>query len=266
MIGIRDGRRIEGEKTLTLSDFFDGKSTDKPIFYAYADLDRHGSDIALNSETLQDWSVASNLGAVNITFPVPFETMIPKGYDGLLTAGRCMSFDSDISTAVRMQRDMQKAGEAAAMAAYLSIKKNCKLKEVPYDDLLCLLKETACFNEDNNLGFRFDSPYQYDNYPITINWITEPSDIKRALASDKPGVAIWSSKLIGDAIKNNLKNWIKSYNDNLKKHSAFALALLNDYTCLPVLRQIIRSRDNFTLSDCRNKKTGAVSPFIWWDA
>jgi hypothetical protein len=66
MLGVRDGRRIICEEMLTIKDLFAGNKTEKPLFYAYADLDKHGWDIAFEDDARCDWAVLANLGAVNI--------------------------------------------------------------------------------------------------------------------------------------------------------------------------------------------------------
>ncbi|MCK9478468.1 MAG: FAD-dependent oxidoreductase [Firmicutes bacterium] len=269
LIGVREGRRVEGEETVTLPEFFDDKMTKQPVFYAYADLDKHGLDFALDSEILQDWAIASNLGAVNISIPIPMGSFIPKGYDGLLVAGRCMSFDRDISSCVRMMRDMQKTGEVAAAIADISIKTGCALRDVPYGDLLPRLKETGCFDESNNKGYVFDIPtwIRLKNPELKekkITWLTDADAIKAELATLTPGAAIWSCRRLGENIRQALCEWLGSTDENLRKHSAFALALIGDRVALPVLRSMIRTREDVILQDCRknNQMRGVMAIYL----
>jgi len=266
LLGIREGRFIEGKETLRLKDFFEGKITQKPVFYAYADVDKHGFDNAFESETLQDWTVASNLGAVNVTVPVPYEIMIPKGFLGILRAGRGMSMDRDMANCVRMIRDMQKAGEVAGNAAYLSIVNDCELEEIDYEQLRAMLEKTKCYDAANNRGFWFDG--RGDNVERRrIEWLTDIDDIKKGLSSSKPGVAIWSCKLLhrnNKEITGALEEWLKADCENLSKHSAIALALCGVKSSLPHLRQIAEERDNFVLQDCRkhNQIRGVIAVYL----
>lgn len=264
LIGIREGRRIEGRVTLTLSDELQGKHREKPVFYASADVDKHGRDNAMESEVLQDWLVASNLGAVNICVPVPLEVMIPKDREGILVAGRCMSLDHDISSCVRMQRDMQKAGEAAAEAACLSIRKSFSLHEVPYEELRPILEQSGCLNEENNTGAKFAFPAD-PGKNISIEWFTDREQIREGLSGEKPGVSIWSSKRLGDAMKPYLREWMEAAEEEcLKKHCAIALGVLGDHSSLPVLREMVQQRDSFVLQDCRkhNQMRGYIAIYL----
>lgn len=262
--GIREGRRIEGDKTITLADVFDEKVTDRPVFYAYADIDKHGQDIAFESETLQDWSVASNLGAVNVSIPVSLSHMIPKGFEGILAAGRCISMDHDVSACIRMNRDMQKAGEVAGTAAWLAVTKGISLREVPYEELSLHLQRTGCLDAKNNVGVRFDYT-DPSIMPQKIRWFTDEENIKEGLSSNRPGIAIWSSKIMGERICNKLVMWMnEGETENLRKHSAIALGLLGNKEALPVLRNMVKERDHVILQDCRknNQMRGIMALYL----
>lgn len=250
MLGIREGRLISCEHMLSVTDLFDGKEASEPLFYAYADLDRHGWDLAFEEEELCDWAVAANLGAVNVTAAVPLGSMLPKGEDGLLVAGRCMGMDHVMSSCVRMQRDMQKAGEAVAVAAALAVRHHVPVSAVPYSELAALLRASGCLDEANRAGFVFDAPQKHI-LPRPVTWLADRGDICRGLSSDCPGVAIWSCKRLGDPAKAWLEGWLQHENDNLRKHSAIALALLGSQAGEDALLDMVRARDVFQLQDCR---------------
>ncbi|MCK9478642.1 MAG: FAD-dependent oxidoreductase [Firmicutes bacterium] len=263
LLGLREGNRIVGKATLGLKDYLQGKQTDRPVFYGYADVDKHGIDNAFESETMIDWFVACNLGALNISVPVPFEVMIPKGLDGILAAGRCMSFDHDMLSCVRMARDMQKSGEVAATAAYLAITRNIALEDVSYEQLASILRKTGCLNDENNRGIRFDSPRK--GFEIEdVYWLKGADEVKAGLDSDCPGVALWSCKLLGEDIKPHLISWMSSKSVKLRKHSAMALALTDSVEGLPILRDMIVERDLTMLQDCRknNQMRGYIAIYL----
>ena len=228
LMGIREGRLIVGEETVTLKDFLDDKLTDKPLFYAYSNLDNHGKDLAFESETMQDWIVGANLWGMKFSVPIPMGALIPKGFEGLLVAGRCIAVDHDIAPCVRMKRDMQKCGEAAAVVAYVAIKNDERLSEVAYEEIKPILLSTHCLDEKNHVPF---------------TWLTEEEEIKAGLQSTKPGIAIWSAKRL--QLTDNLTEWCLSNDSHLARNSAFALGLLGHNAAIPVLRKIVVERDDF---------------------
>ena len=246
LMGIREGRLIIGEESVTFEDYLEDHLSDQPLFYAYSNVDSHGKDLAFESEQLQDWIVAANLWGVNISVPIPLGALIPKGYEGLLVAGRCLAVDHDIAPCVRMKRDMQKCGEAAANVAYLAIKNNTLLKEISYKELRKMLLQTNCLDERNNVG-KIDIKQEANK---TFDWIVDENEILEGLRSNQPGIAIWSAKRM--KLTGKLIEWIHSEDSNLSKNSAFALALLGNSEANPVLRDIVAERDDFVPETSRN--------------
>jgi hypothetical protein len=249
LLGVREARTIVGEAHVSLKDFFADRITDEPAFYAYSNLDNHGKDIAFESDTQQEWLVAAGLWGLNFSVPVPVGTLIPKGYDGLLVAGRCLSVDHDIAACVRQKRDMQKSGEAAANLAYLSISDSIPLREVPYNKLHALQVETGCLTSDSKFALLdTTSPSHAGLVPNTsLKWLTDVEEIKEALGGDKPGVAIWSVKRLGassDSLITSLIECIQpDQTELLRKNSAIALGMLSHPASLPVLREMVCKRD-----------------------
>lgn len=180
-LGIREGRRIVAEETVRLNDLFAGKHTKTPMFYAYADLDKHGWDIAFDGEAIGDWAIGANLGAYNVTVPVPYQAILPKGMEGILVPCRALGVDRDISSCVRMNTDMKKLAECAAQWATLAIQQNLSLRQVPYSQLAEHLQSTGCLKVEDNHGYRVDGARDWDGSelkkgrctgsPIPVYWL-----------------------------------------------------------------------------------------------
>ncbi len=254
-IGVREGRRMITEEVITLSDLFEERYSKTPAFYSYADLDKHGWDYAFDDELMCDWGIGANLAAFNVTIPISFKALIPKGIDGLIIASRCLGIDEAVSSCTRMIPDVKKIGESAAHIAAVAKENGCKFKDVPYKELKAKLESTGCLGENYDLrttidGLRGDNgerlPKQF------VDWITQPEKLNDGLKTNKPGIAIWSAKRMGiDKVGDILKKNLASDDKNLVRHSAFALALLGDSTGVPVLNQMIEEKDTFLCEDCR---------------
>ena len=267
LIGLREGRRIIAEETVTINALFENRETETPMFLSYADMDKHGLDTAFDGEELSDWAIGSNLGAYNATVAVPYKAILPKNYDGILVPCRALGVSREISCCVRMIPDMKKLAEAASEWASLAIKQNKKLREVAYASLREKLTESGCLDANRKRVYRVDGKNNWNGKPLEtrdVEFLTKPRQLKKVLKTDKPGEAIWSAKLIGEKAIPTLRRLLKSRNKNLRKHSAFALAILGNDEGNKILRETVEERDGFMLKDCRKKNNFRGVVAIYW--
>jgi len=268
ILGVREGRFIVGEENVTLEAFQNEQFTAQPLFYAYSNLDNHSKDVAFESTQFQDWIVAASLWGLNFSVPIPLGALIPQGFEGLLAAGRCLALDHDMAACVRMNRDMQKCGEAAGTAAALAVRYDTALTAVPYARLCAALGATGCLDAE---GLRFVDTSLLGNGANgnaayrTATWLEEIPAIREALAGDKPGIAIWSARRLGTAITPHLRDWAAQNNEPLlRKNSAIALGLQYDAAAMPILREMVRSRDAYVPRSSRkyNQSHGITAIYL----
>lgn len=230
--GVREGRFIVGEQTLTFEDLVYERPVDKPVMQTCAHYDNHTKDWAFENDLAQEWVTVCGLWQRTTAALVPYGVIIPRGMDGILVAGRCVSMDHDASQSFRMLRDMQKLGEIAGLAAALAIKSGCSSGDVPYDRLREKLAETGCFPRE---------------LCRTDPWPTSPQEIREVLGSDTPGPGIWACRLQGDSTVEFLAQWVKDgEGEDLRKHAAMALGLMGRPEGLPLLRRMVIERDPAT--------------------
>lgn len=234
-LGAREGRRIIGEETVTLKGYLEDRVTCEPVFYAYANLDKHGSDYGEESFEMQKWVVIGGMWGVNLSIPIPLGAMIPKGYEGLLAAGRHLSVDHEMASAVRMKRDMQKCGEAAAIAACESIRSGCPLKKVSYQAIAPALKESGCLKTEF-CGMK-RAVYRDDRLNPVVEWLTDPEDILKGLYSDESGFALLSCCRLGEKGAELLREWSRTL-PKIQDICTLGLGLLNLPEALPQLRRL----------------------------
>lgn len=272
--GVREGLTFEGEERLSYEDILLGKTPDKILFWAYSDLDRHGSEHATEQELFQNWYVISNLSTVVATIPVPMGCVVPKGIKGLVTAGRCLSCDTYTQSAVRMNRDMFRMGECVGIAAALAARNGVDFLDVDYRKFYAKASERRCIEGKAEKGFYFDNSYSaYLKKMQSLHrtpdpkyahlsgrdFICEPAifDLNKTfhlLETDAPGVAIWSCFTAKNksAVRKKLYAAMSEATENLYRYNcAIALGLLEDERAVPVLREIIESRDCFFFTDNR---------------
>ena len=122
LLGLREGRLIRGDYTLTLDDLLDDKRFPDTIGPCRTHYDNHSSDYANESDEAAVYCDVAGCWSDMMGCDVPYRVMLPRGIEGMLVACRGISITHDAQSALRMQRDMMKLGEAAGIAAALAAK------------------------------------------------------------------------------------------------------------------------------------------------
>lgn len=117
-IGIRESRRIVGEYTLTADDMIGGRSFDDGFTTVTFGIDIHKSD------------GSAQKCIKTKPYEIPFRCLIPKGFDGILVAGKTISGTHEAMASYRVTSDCIAMGEAAAYAANEAIVKNINIRDV----------------------------------------------------------------------------------------------------------------------------------------
>jgi len=125
-IGVRETRRIVGEYTLTLHDVLNSRKFDDVIARGYGVIDIHEpGGRGLRFEAIKEYEI-------------PYRCLVPKKVDRLLAAGRCVSCDHEVLGTVRTIPTCMYTGQAAGVAAALSV----KLKMMPRSLVVSELQKT----------------------------------------------------------------------------------------------------------------------------
>jgi hypothetical protein len=135
-IGVRETRRILGDYVLTKEDLSSARHFPDGLVSGQFPLDIHSPDSAEQfAEVLKK------------PYWIPYRCQLPKGLDGILTAGRCISGTHEAHASYRVTGICAGLGHAAGTAAALA----CRQKCTPRNLDLTLLKNTL-----QEQGFNFD--------------------------------------------------------------------------------------------------------------
>ncbi len=253
LIGVREGMLYEGEVYLTLEDVLYGRvNGEDAMLWCFSDVDKHGSGMAFDEEIYQNWFVCSNMSTCTIYIPIPVGAVVPKGWKGLTTAGRCISSDTYVNSATRMNTDCFRIGEAVGTLSAMAADQNQNPKAVSPTALREKLTGYGFFREEHPMQPSFWNPGMAKEHRIPVRWMSEPAELKAALSTDCPAVALWSCHLAG---KEKLGDVIYAMTDTadtmLRCNAGIALGLMHDERALPILHEIIRNREPFYYMDCR---------------
>lgn len=115
MVGVRESRRIRGEYYLTVEDVLGGRKFDDAICRNNYPLDVHR-----DPKDEKPGPVKLPPGEYH---EVPYRCLVPLGVEQLLVAGRCLSASFEAQSSVRIQPNCRAMGQAAAVAAVMSLRR-----------------------------------------------------------------------------------------------------------------------------------------------
>ena len=120
-----------GDYQLTRSDVLAARRFDDEIALCGAPIEDHGAGGGT------EWQYVAGGAA----YGIPYRSLLPRGIDGLLVAGRCFSSTHDAHASARSMATCMAMGQAAGTAAALAASGNCLPRDVPADTLRARLRE-----------------------------------------------------------------------------------------------------------------------------
>lgn len=135
LIGIRQGRQIRTDYTISLADLINETKFEDVIAYARCHYDNHAVDYELESDESIFWVWACKQWRTSLGCDVPYRCLLPVGVSNLWLACRALGVSQDAHYALRQQRDMQRIGEVAGLAAAMAWQANGESRQVDMTSL-----------------------------------------------------------------------------------------------------------------------------------
>lgn len=123
-IGVRETRRVYGEYRLTRKDCLSARRFDDRVLLCGAPIEDHRKGKGGEDETA--WAYVP----AGAAYDVPYRTLVPRGRDELWVAGRCFSATHDAHASCRSMAQTMAMGQAAGIAAALSLAHDCGARQV----------------------------------------------------------------------------------------------------------------------------------------
>ena len=147
ILGLRNSRQVVGDYRLRFADEVSGRQFPDVVGYAFSHFDNHGFDYANESDEAMLWVWLLGNWSRRIGCEIPYRALLPQGVEGLVMGCRALSLTHDAHNQLRMQRDLQRIGEAAGTAAALSAARGIVPRELPIEDLQAALVETRALGK-----------------------------------------------------------------------------------------------------------------------
>lgn len=127
-VGIRETVRIDGEYTLSVNDLINGTMFDDVIA-----ISSYGWDLPHPKKP--SFQTFHGIKIKNAYTLIPYRCLVPKNSRNIITAGRCISVEREVLGPVRVMAPCIAMGEAAGIAAYMSMKENIDFKDINISEL-----------------------------------------------------------------------------------------------------------------------------------
>jgi hypothetical protein len=129
--GVRETRRIVGDYQLTAEDVLEGRKFDDVVARGAYPLDIHnpkGSGTVLKRLRSGE------------AYDIPVRALLPRGVEGLLVAGRCLSGTHEAHSSYRVMPIVMATGQAAGVCAALAAKRDSSPRAVPVAEMQAELR------------------------------------------------------------------------------------------------------------------------------
>ncbi len=121
VLGVRESRRIIGEYRMSLDDIISGATFDDAVAHVAFNVDIHSKS-----------NKAQKILKVQ-PYEIPLRALVPKGYKGIVVAGRCISGSREAMASYRVTANCAQMGENAAYYVAKSQKEGIDLLDVKLD-------------------------------------------------------------------------------------------------------------------------------------
>ncbi len=137
LLGIRESRHIKTDYTLLMDDLITERRFEDSIGRAGAHADTHSVDFEFEDDETVFFYWVCRLFRYPLRTQLPYRMLLPKGLDNAWIACRAAGMKANVFYGIRMQRDMQRLGEAAGVAAALATRNGQAghSRSVPIDQL-----------------------------------------------------------------------------------------------------------------------------------
>ena len=122
-LGVRETRRIQGDAIVNDTDVETGGRYDDAVV--------HNAWFLIDIHNPAGGGQAEGHSQLAVPYDIPYGALLPKGIDGLLTCGRCISGTHRAHASYRVMYVCFATGQAAGVAAALSAREKLTPRQLP---------------------------------------------------------------------------------------------------------------------------------------
>ncbi|MEI7437855.1 MAG: FAD-dependent oxidoreductase, partial [bacterium] len=247
LIGLRQGRRIETDYTLTLDDLVERRRFQDVVGYTGSHYDNHASDYEFESDDAFFYVSCAGLWSARTACEIPYRILLPKGLENVWLACRAAGASEEACHSFRQQRDIQRIGEVCGLAAALAVKGRAASRAVSYDVLRKSLEKSGALPLGEPEGMDFGqaiSPRDFTAPDSSVPVKARIAQDMRALQTPGFGLALWRLYKTGQKAGGpGLQPWLVSRDARRSWQAAALFAMWSDDAAEPRLLRAIASHE-----------------------
>lgn len=133
MVGVRESREIQTDYILTAEDVLGKRKFADMFCQSNYPIDVHG-------RSLTNRYLVEPADDGKPWYEIPFRSLMVKGVENLLVAGRCLGAEFIAEATIRIQPTARSSGEAAGIGAALALQKGISVHEVDGADVCRIMR------------------------------------------------------------------------------------------------------------------------------
>ena len=260
-LGIRQGRQIATDLVLTLDDLVSRRRFPDAIGYTASHFDNHATDMQFESDQAVFYQWVLGQARVPIGAELSYRQLLPVGLANVWIGSRCLGLTQEAQYVTRMQRDIQRVGEVAGLAAALAVRERTGSRTVDLARLQELLTaSTALGTRPRSLETTFglyqrlsdDGEVQFQPRQATSHALldqlrpgnavpTSVGQVVAALDSAMPDASLWWAAHNPEACRDQVEARLASSNPSTTWLAACVLAMWNQTAAEPRLLAAIET-------------------------
>lgn len=224
VLGIRQSRQFHTETRLHLDDLISHTRQENAIGFTYAFIDPHLVDYEFDDDETMFWLWGCKNFRGEVYCQMPYGLMLPEGLRNLWLGCRALGVSHAAGYAVRMQRDVQRLGEAAGRAAAMAAQEDIDAMAVSMRKLQSKLSASGALQ----------SPAQQDN---------EHTDPLELMDAGHPGGFLWEIYRDHSGLEEEVLKRLTAEDSHVSWLAAVVLAMWHDNRAEPRLLAAINEKE-----------------------
>jgi len=256
-LGVREGRHIVGDYVLTWEDFASNRPFPDTVMTCYSHYDLHNMDIGFEQDDYETWTTIYGQFMHMSRASIPYRCLLPRKTESLLLASRAFSVDREAGMAVRMQRDMQKLGETAGVAAAMAVREGVAPRRLDITRLQERLIERGVLSRETlrepaPVGYQFATGELHGRGLTAADAPRCARELTGYFGTAEEGKAVLWLAAAEEAVDSALLPLLQHAEYPKRRGAAFALGARGNGAATPVLIEVFERRDGETDDGYKN--------------